>query len=224
MADGYALRQLSQSFLTATTHEDPRVRRRADERARKWAGVLQGMADGTISIGSRTPIAGLPAWVTLDVLRGGFARQTPAAQTPVEREEIALAHRVGITPSRSAIFGYFLTDDGLARLWELLDSGGYRIDIPEDAALLSMAWLLRAGDRDGALAVLDALSPFADRFRLAPKPAQAPLSPPDHVFRITAGEAAATLRARKPKPRVEAWPGCTTGAPSTRTRSRTWRS
>lgn len=204
MTNGYALGQLSKAFLTATTHEDPDVRRRADRRAQRWAQAMERTADGRVDVGSRVPVRGLPNWVTLEVLRGGFATGSALAEVPLQADEIALARRLGIPPARRLIFGYFLTDAGLEELYGLLDSGAYRVEIPEDAALLTIAWLVRAGDRAGALDLLDGVSPFAGKFRLAPKAAHAPTSPPDHVFRITAGEAADALRSRKPNPRVEA--------------------
>ncbi|MFN8194717.1 MAG: hypothetical protein U0R80_10610 [Nocardioidaceae bacterium] len=204
MTDGYALGQLGQAFLTATTHEDPAVRRRADRRVRTWAQAIEAMADGRVEVGSRVPVRGFPSWVTLEVLRGGFATGGASAEVPLQADEIAVARRVGLAPARRLIFGYFLTDAGLQELYGLLDSGGYRIEIPEDAALLTVAWLVRSGDREAALDVLDAVSPFTDRFRLAPKVAAAPTSPPEFVYRITAGEAAEALRGRRPNPRVEA--------------------
>ncbi|HXH78853.1 hypothetical protein [Nocardioides sp.] len=204
MTNGYALGQLSKTFLTATTHEDPDVRRRADRRAQRWAQSMERMADGRVEVGARVPVRGLPKWVTLEVLRGGFATGSALAEVPLQADEIALARRLGIPAARRLIFGYFLTDAGLQELHDLLDSGAYRVEIPEDAALLTIAWLVRAGDRAGALDLLEQVSPFAEKLRLAPKPTNAPTTPPDHVFRITAGEAADALRSRKPNPRVEA--------------------
>lgn len=95
MTNGYALGQLSKAFLTATTNEDPEVRRRADRRAQRWAQAIQEMAEGRIALCSRSPVRGLPAWVTLDVLRGGFATGRAAAKTPLEADELALASRLG---------------------------------------------------------------------------------------------------------------------------------
>ncbi|WP_375430408.1 hypothetical protein [uncultured Friedmanniella sp.] len=204
MTNSYALGELSRAFLTATTHEDPDVRRRADRRAHQWAQAIEQMANGRIAVGSRSPARGLPPWVTLDVLRGGFARGSASAETPIGADEIALASRLGIPAERRLVLGYFVTDPGLQELYALLDSGAYRVDIPEDAILLTMAWLVRAGDREAALDLLDAVSPFADRFRLAPKVATVPTAPPEVVYRITAGDAAAVLRSRKPNAQVEA--------------------
>ncbi|MBY8878269.1 hypothetical protein [Actinacidiphila acidipaludis] len=62
--DAYPRGELARAFLTAVTHQDPKVRRSAEERVDRWREVLAGMADGTLAIGSRTPVNGLPAWVT----------------------------------------------------------------------------------------------------------------------------------------------------------------
>lgn len=200
MTNHYARGQLSRAFLTATTHEDPEVRRRADDRARSWAQAIRRMADGRVVVGSRTPVPGLAPWVTLQVLRGGFATGDAAAATPMEADELALARRLGLPADRRMFLSHFLTDAGLAELGELMESRAYRVDIPEDAALLTVVWLIRAG----ALDVLDAIAPFADRLRFAPKPANAPTTPRDFVSRMTAGEAADILGDRRPHPRVEA--------------------
>jgi hypothetical protein len=59
---GYAIGQLAQAFVTATGHEDADTRRRSDQRLGRWMSVLDGMAEGSLSIGSRTPVAHQPAW------------------------------------------------------------------------------------------------------------------------------------------------------------------
>lgn len=205
MTNEYAFGQFSSAFLTATTHENPDVRDRADRRARQWADALRAMADGRAVLGSRVPVDDLPEWVTLQVLRGGFTDGRALAETPLTPEEIALAGRVGVAADRRALLGYFLTDDGLAELFDLLDSRAYRVDLPEDAVLLTVAWLVRAGDRSGALDVLDAVAPRSDRLRLTPKrTAGAAGGPADIVHRSTAGAAAAALRGRRPRPQIAA--------------------
>lgn len=203
MANGYALGQLGRAFLTAHTHESAAVRKRADLRARKWAQTIEAMADGDVRIGSRTPVADLPAWVTLEVLRGGFATGSAVAEGPLEADEIALAHRLGVHPDRTLLFGHYLSDDGLEELYGLLDGGTFRVDVPEDAALLCVAWLVRADDRAAALELLDALSPFVARLRFVPRVAPTPTTPPDHVFRLAAGEARTILTTRDEQRRVE---------------------
>jgi hypothetical protein len=204
MPNGYALGQLSSAFLTATTHEDLAVRKRADRRAERWMQALEAMSSGDVSVGSRTPVVGLPAWVTLEVLRGGFTTGKAVAEGSLEPDEVALAKRVGLHGVRRLIFGYYITDAGLRELYELLDRGAYRVDVPEDAALLTVAWLVRAGDRAGALELLEVFSPFADRMRFAPRETLAPSTPADHVYRSTVADARTVLKTRREQERVEA--------------------
>jgi hypothetical protein len=203
MTNGYALGQLGSAFLTATTHEDPVVRMHADRRASHWVHVLEGLSSGALRLGSRTPVAGLPAWVTLKVLRGGFATGRALAGGALEPDEAALSQRIGVAPMRRLLFGHYLTDDGLRELDLLLDTGNYRVEVPEDAALLVVAWLVRSGDRAAALELLDTLAPFGPRLRFAPKAASAPTTPPDHVCRMTAGETRSILATRKKQRQVE---------------------
>lgn len=203
MTNPYAFGQLATAFTTATTHDDPEIRRRADLRAHQWFQTIDAIRTGRVAVGSRTPVAGFPAWVTLTVARGGFATGEAAAETPSDPDEIARAEHLRITPTRSALFRYWLTDEGIDELWRLLDSGEYRVDVPEDAALLTVAWLLRSEAPAGAFDVLDAITPFSDRLRFAPKRASASTEPPDHVHRLTARQAADALRARTPKIAVE---------------------
>ncbi|MCO5996332.1 transcriptional regulator [Actinoallomurus rhizosphaericola] len=195
---GYPSRQLAKAFTTASGHEDPETRRRAEERVRRWERVLTGMADGTVTVGSRTPVAGFPAWVTPEVVRGGFATGAAAAGGPLLPHEVETARRAGVPADRYALFRHHLTDAGLTELYALLDGGAYDVTLPEEAALLTVAWLLRAGDRLAALTLLETIHPFADRLRFAPRPAAA--RPPGGavVHRETVGEVRDTLDGRRP--------------------------
>jgi hypothetical protein len=93
---GHPAWQPAKSFTTATDHEDAATRRRADEHLRRWERVLRGMAGGTLTIGSRTPAAGLPAWVMPEVVRGGSATGEAAAGGPLTPHEAETARRVGV--------------------------------------------------------------------------------------------------------------------------------
>ncbi|WP_088288725.1 hypothetical protein [Kineosporia sp. A_224] len=203
-SSGYAAAQLTTAFVTALTHEDPAVRTRAEHRARQWGKVLSGMLTGTLRIGSRTPVEGLPAWVTPTVVRGGFATGDPAAGGPLEPDEVATAAAAGVPATRLDLFRHHLGPAGLADLAALLDAGTYRVTVPEEAVLLTVAWLVDAGDVAGAQTLVTTVAPFADRLRFLPRPAARPAPAPEVVWRATAGETAATLRARRPNPRVEA--------------------
>jgi hypothetical protein len=200
----YAVGQLAKAFVTSVTGKDEGTRRRAKERARQWLAVLAGTASGELAVGSRIPLRGLPAWVTPQVLRGGFATTTPAAGGPLRPHEVALADRVGVAAQRGALFAWYLSDAGLDELWALLDSGGYRVELPEQAALLAVAWLLRAGDRVRALGLLDEISAYTGRLCFTPVPDSKAAWDLSVVWREPAGAAASTLRSRQENARVEA--------------------
>lgn len=200
----YPAGQLARAFVTALTHEDRKTRRRADERAERWQRVLRGMADGTLTIGSRAPVAGLPAWVTPEVVRGGFATGTPAAGGPLADFEVAAARRAGIAPDRQALFLHHLTDAGLAELTARLDDGRYEIAVPEEAALLTVAYLIRVGDRAAALALLDEIGAYAGLLRFTPRPGSTAPPDPSVAHRLTVGEVRHQIAARPPNRAVDA--------------------
>jgi hypothetical protein len=200
---GYAAGQLAAALRTAAVHDNHDTRRRAEERGRKWRAVLAGMANGLLTVGSRTPVAGLPAWVTPEVVRGGFATGEPSASGPLLPHEIAAARRSGVPEERHALFSYFLSEHGLTELYRLLDSGHYEIAVPEEAALLTVAWLVRAGETDAALDLVQELAQFAGRLRFAPRPTDRPAPAPDAVHRFTVAEARAALARRRPSTAVE---------------------
>ncbi|MFG2989027.1 hypothetical protein ACGFZK_06945 [Streptomyces sp. NPDC048257] len=101
-------------------------------------------------------------------------------------------------------FDQCLTDEGLAGLWSLLDSRRYELRAPEEAALLYVAWLVRAGENDAAAGLVEELRPFADTVRFAPHPAARPVPDADAVHVRTVGEAARTLARRAPRPGIAA--------------------
>ncbi|MFH8727573.1 hypothetical protein [Streptomyces termitum] len=204
VSGAYAHGQLARAFVTSLTHADPDTRRRAEERVRGWREVLAGMASGALRVGSRTPVEGLPAWVTPEVLHGGFATGSARAGGPLLAYETEAARRAGVPAERAALFAHHLTEPGLAALWELIDSGRYEVVVPEEAALLTVAWLVRAGETDAALELVGILRPFADRLRFLPRPVDRPAPEAGTVHRRTVGQARAELAARRPKEAVEA--------------------
>ncbi|MER6350912.1 hypothetical protein ABT186_03415 [Streptomyces sp. NPDC001634] len=199
----YALAQLAKAVTTALTHEDPGTRRRAEDRGRQWRAVLAGMAGGRLAVGSRTPVAGLPAWVTPEVVRGGFATGAASAGGPLLEYEAEAARRAGASEDRRALFAYWHTEDGLDRLSGLLDSGRYEVTVPEEAALLTVAWLARAGNVDAALDLVRELEPFAGRLRFTPRPSVGPAPDATAVHRRTVAEAGEMLARRRPDKAVE---------------------
>jgi len=80
----------------------------------------------------------------------------------------------------------------------------YKVELPEDAALLTVAWLARVGDRAAALELIETIAPLADQLRFAPKVTKQPAPKTDCVYRITAGEARANLDSKQPPRQIEA--------------------
>ncbi|MEQ0559824.1 hypothetical protein ABJI51_12125 [Amycolatopsis sp. NEAU-NG30] len=202
---GYAYGQLERALRTAESTSDPAVRRRARAKAGRWRDVLAGMADGTLRIGSRTPVADTPAWVTLEVAHGGFATGRYLAEVPLQQAERALlpAGAPGTT-DRERLNLWYLTDAGLAALRGALAGEAYRVEVPEDAALPVVAWLLDHGHAEAALDLVAELRPLLHRLRLAPLPGAA-AKPAGTLVRLsTVGEVRENLRAKKARPAITA--------------------
>ncbi|MFI6474858.1 hypothetical protein ACIBL5_31885 [Streptomyces sp. NPDC050516] len=199
----YPQAQSAKAFVTALTHADAATRQRAEDRVRGWRAVLSGMADGSLNVGSRTPVADLPAWVTPEVLRGGFATGAASAGGPLQAYEIEAARRAGVPAERRSLFEYCLTEPGLARLGALLDSGRYEVTVPEEAALLTVAWLVRAGEVTAAVELVATIEPFGNRLRFTPRPCDAPAPDPVAVHRRTVAEVGASLARRRPNAAIE---------------------
>ncbi|KDN18084.1 hypothetical protein [Amycolatopsis rifamycinica] len=202
---GYAYGQLERALRTASSTTDAGVRRRARAKAGRWRAVLAGMADGTREVGSRTPVADTPAWVTLEVAHGGFATGRYLAEVPVRAEELAAVPggAPGRTDRERVNLGY-LADAGLAALRAALAAGDYRVEVPEDAALPVVAWLLDHGHAEAALDLVAELRPLLHRLRLAPLPGAAPRPSGALVRLATVGEVRETLRAATTKPAIAA--------------------
>jgi hypothetical protein len=167
---GYAWAQLERARCAATEHADAEVRARARESVARWESVIAGMQAGTIDVGSRTPTSA-PAWVTLDVATGGFATGGYRAGGPWCAHESALAERLGIAASRVALNLHYLMS---AEASEMLASGCYRVDVPEEGAMLVIAWLRQRGEIDRANALIDVLAPWFATLRFYPVAAERP--------------------------------------------------
>lgn len=203
---GYVLDQLRRGLETSLNHPDPAVRARAAAKVERWDSVLEGMARGTLSVGSRTPLEGIPPWVTLEVAHGGFATGGLLAGGPLEPHEqerlASLTEPSGSATERSRLNAWFLRDDGQHALTEALRSGCYRVRVPEEGALLTVTWLLRQGEAEQALALLETLAPFTDRLRFYPTPDPRPFSPSAVVRLQTVGSTVRQLESVQPRPQV----------------------
>jgi hypothetical protein len=191
----YALAQLERAFENAASHADPAVRQRAPTRSAQWLRVIEGIGSGTLSIGSRTPTIA-PAWATLEVVQGGFATGELAAAGPPLAHELALAARLGVdVQGRRALSLHYLADASRAELRALLASGCYRMDVPEEGAMLVVAALLSRGAVERAADVVDAIAPYLYLLRFYPQPSTRPMEPVSTVHVETIGEARAKLEA-----------------------------
>ncbi|NMO17863.1 hypothetical protein HPC49_23350 [Pyxidicoccus fallax] len=175
----YPLWQLAKAIRTSETHPDAKARARAEDKVRAWTETFSGMLRGALSIGSRAPVREVPTWATLEVVKGGFATGRLLAEGELQPHEYALLERLGIHDvdgARAALNAWYLGDTGLEELRRMLQTGCYRIQVPEEGALLVVAWLLDHGEGDRARALLDDLAPFLPRLRFYPVPHTKPQS------------------------------------------------
>jgi hypothetical protein len=203
---GYVLGQLLRAISAATEHLDPGVRQRAIERTKRWEEVLRSMFSGSASFGTRAPLKDIPEWVTLEVLQGGFASGDLLAGGPLQAHEIDLLERLNRRPdetARAALNMYHLSEAGRRDLCAMLESGCYRINLPEEGALLVIAWLLSHGMAEPAQEILDEITPLFDRLRFYPVPDTGPMVPSPTVHRHSVAQTATALRERRPQPHVE---------------------
>jgi len=175
---GYALGQLARALTTSEGHKDAGVRARAEEKIGKWVQVFEGMLNGALDVGSRTPVADTPGWATLEVLAGGFASGNLLAAGELQEHERELLDRIDWSreaPPRAVLNSYFLSEVGLEELRRMLHSGCFRIKLPEEGALLVVAWLLEQDRAAKARALLDEIGPFFAQLRFYPIPDPRPL-------------------------------------------------
>ncbi len=202
---GYPLFQLAKALTTAGDHADPATRQRARQRVAEWIAVFEGMVTGTLMVGSRTPLAGVPAWATLKVVTGGFATGELLAAGPLEPHEQALLEQfpaAEAADARRVLNQYYLSEAGLAALQAALASGCYEVTVPEEGALLVVAWLLQQGDQDRARELLTILGPWFGHLRFYPIPTTRPRPLESRVFLQSVGDTVARLQTIKPNPRL----------------------
>ncbi len=204
----YALGQLSRAMHTAQEHADPQTRERARTKAAKWTAVLEGMAEGTLRIGSRTPVAQTPAWVTLEVAHGGFSTGRYLAEGELrEHEQTALAQLSEDVPGnteRERLNLYYSSDAGGQVLLTALREDRYEVEVPEEAALVVAAWLLEEGHGDLALELICELRPLMHRLRFYPRLLENRRRSVPGVHLATAGEIVEQLRRTKSSSQVMA--------------------
>lgn len=172
-----------------------RARVRGDaKRIAKWQNVIDGMRAGTIDVGSRTPTKA-PAWVTLEVVTGGFATGGYSAGGPLTEHERQLAS------TRAGANLHYLESRAAQ---DALRSGHYRIDVPEEGALLVVAWLRERGENEKAAALVGVLAPWFETLRFVPAPATRPAESSETVRMQDVGKTVDALETGRRQPRFEA--------------------
>ncbi len=189
---GYALGQFAKALQSAGQN--------AANRIEQWSRVIRGIEDGILNIGSRTPFAKTPAWVTLEVVHGGFATGSFVAGGALRPHEIALCRRLNIaqsTKTRAEINAYFLSDLGRAELRQQLKDGKYRVECPEQAGLLIATWLLDHGHAAEASALFEQIAPWFAELGFYPTPAETAKPQAEGTFVAPVREVAAKLAHRQ---------------------------
>jgi hypothetical protein len=204
---GFAAFQLARALTASMANTDPAARERAAKRIASWEKILDHLFARSASYGSRTPIDNVPAWATLEVMKGGFATGSLLAGGPLEPYERQLLERIpaaGQATERLALNTYFLTDAGLAELQDWLRSGHYDVRVPEEGALLAVAWLADNGHSDAARDIVEAIAPFFSTLRFYPVPSYRPhrFGPRVHVEDV--GAVRRRIAAIRPNRRVVA--------------------
>jgi len=190
---GYAFAQLAKALVGAGET--------AATRLRQWRQVIAGMANGSLRIGSRTPVEKTPAWITLEVAHGGFATGTLAAGGPLQSHEVEKLAALADVPEgneRLALNLHFASEAGRAELARKLRDGCYRVNLPEEAALLVATWLFEQGEAQRALDLLQMLLPYFDRLRFFPVPHPRPAHTDAGVYLQDVGTCITKLRHKQP--------------------------
>ena len=202
----YAMGRFTRAVETLQKHPDPKVRARARKKIDQWTAVISGMASGNLTVGSRTPVKNTPPWVTLEVAHGGFATGRYMAEGPLEEDEhkilATLPSDVPGSTDRERLNLMFLSDRGQDVLLDVLETGRYRVEVPEHGALLVATWLISRGFEEQAMELVGALRPLMHRLRFYPRFEKDPM-PSGSVVRVASvQEISEPLRTAKPNERV----------------------
>jgi hypothetical protein len=164
---------LAKARQTAASHESLLARQRALRRINRLEATIEGIRGGKLRVGSRKPVADLPIWATPEVIRGGFATGRAAADVDLSPDELGAIEQQSLPRDRGSLFQFLLTNEGQLLLHSMLDLRSYRVDQPEQAALLVLAWLVAHGRTDTAVDLLEAIAPFGSRLRFLPSASSA---------------------------------------------------
>jgi len=87
-----------------------------------------------------------------------------------------------------------LTEDGLSQLYKLYYSGCYKINIPEEGALLTIAWLLSNDLFSQVAQIIDEILPYMDSLRFYPVITDEPVGNSSEFYLSTVGDCIQKLK------------------------------
>ena len=96
----------------------------------------------------------------------------------------------------------FLTDAGLHELQGRLRSGCFDVGVPEEGALLAVAWLVEQGYAAEANGLLDELVPYFSKLRFYPIPLEQPRRSGSRVHLQDVGSTISDLQKIRPNKRI----------------------
>ena len=184
----YASLQIHRALQAMTEHNDKASLAQARKKVDKWNRIIGGLRSGKLQVGSRTPVKGMPAWLTLEVATGGFATGQLAASGEWLPFELNLLAKLDVviqkkpTPDRTLLNYYYISEGGFAELLDRVESGNYEVNVPEEGALLVVAWLAKNGFVDKSQNLIDVLAPYFSSVRFYPQPADTPQAATRQVF------------------------------------------
>lgn len=170
--------------------------------SKQFAVFSQNLIQGNLDIGSRNAVKDAPVWATPEVYPGGFASGLLMASFDTTWETEMIVQRLGNSGTREQLNKYFLSQKGIEELVEVLQSGCYSIDVPEEGALLVIAHLFSVGKEEECRRVLLTILPEFGRLRFFPRllAAPAPIIS-DHQVRVVSAKTVLTsfsrLKSRK---------------------------
>ncbi len=180
---------------TSIVHQLRKAVTGTGERFKEWQRALGGLVDGSLRPSVRAPSEVTPPWLTHDAERAPLQHHEEAA--------LAELHPAPNRPPRTVLNRFFLTPEGRAALDRMLEHGTFRVHVPEEAALLTAAWLVRQGEWKRASTLIETLVPYFDRARFYPVPDTRPLPAGAGVHRATVGEAVDSVRATRKRDAFE---------------------
>ncbi|PVZ98491.1 hypothetical protein BB558_005517 [Smittium angustum] len=151
------------------------------EKQKEWIKLFKQMVKGTIDIGSNKPFEKYASWLTLKVMYGGFATKNLLAGGELEKHEIDLTEHLKLKKEakdvRIFLNNFFVLEQiGISALETMLENKKYRINVPEEGALLVYTWLMKNNHQKIAEKLLETIRVHFNKVRFYPQPAETPFN------------------------------------------------